>query len=928
MSPHNLKDSSTPPSSAPPSPTPRSKRAATTPRKTAPRARDKNAAPAAERVEVRIRHFGGAREVGGTSYLVEVFGVAFMVDFGGRNKPSRHDGSMWPTWENLPSLDFGLITHAHFDHIGALPLFRQQYPDLPIYAVPETAELGRVMLIDSAHVQASRLKDDNTPISYTEAEATAAAEHLLDLPAGYDLTSTIRGVHMTVTAHLVGHILGAVAYHVRARHPIHGEVRLALMGDMGDDVTLTIPGMDPEVHAAFRPHLMVIESTYGIQTLPPVEDERKALVQCIADTIRRGGHVCIPAFALGRAQEVAVLIGDSNERWQRWCAETGRSEAQPAADDDTTWALMGPELMLPNVPCYLEGLARSITALYETAARGTGHVIRGPRRYINLARPDQREIRANPCVIIAPSGMATGGRIVGWIIEYGPDPKSAIAFSGYVDEEAAGKRLLDLANSDDVAHRVLRLRAQSGEWRNVPIRASIYKFGLRGHINGAATLRLLARCQPAHVIVAHGDPSAATAIVQAAQDQMRLATVSAPEINEIVARQLVPDRVTAPGHPTTDFARADTIQIAQRFAYGVAPADVYRQLQRGTGQYYTLRALALKVFGVSIRRDERELAVDLVEEVLDAYHGNWFRTSPDYEIVRYGIIAPREMPTWPLRIDLPRPTEAWGGIAVPEVGPSLVIIRYLKHSPRLALVGPPTDTGVRAAIVAMAPDTTVRERDILITLQAADRPHWWTDPARYDALLRRAITELQLEARTIIAAGTAQLDKTYLSHTARQRAVEESLHAHAPTPFTTDAVAIVKFLGATIGWMQHAPTVLVVRSTDVAKQLKLSNLFGRREFAERIRDQQRLLAAVNEVRRALRMTTLPSDSVPEDYPFDMRGIWPTVEASQTLPPWPAQKPELIERIAALLRDCQVMTQATTWVAVPLSAIPPKTRATG
>lgn len=428
---------------------------------------------------MKLTFLGATETVTGSKYLLEAGGLRILIDCGlfqgTKNLRLRN-------WGELPvpvdSLDAVILTHAHIDHSGYLPVLARNGYRGPVYCTPGTLDLCEVMLRDSARLQEEEAEFANRhgyskhhpalPL-YTVDDAERVLRQFV--PRDFDVPTPL---NERVAFRLLpaGHILGAASVVLCCGHKL-----IAFSGDLGrpNDPIMRAPA--PPVHANY----LVVESTYGDRLHEPGApiDELEAL---FSKTFARGGVVVMPCFAVGRAQEILHYIAQLKV--------AGR---------------------MPNVPVYLDSpMATSVTDIYR-------HHLRDHRLTLSQAEAigkaaimvrtvDQSKAigeHRGPMVIIAGSGMATGGRVLHHLKAYAPDPRNTIALVGY---QAAGTRGAALA-----AHEPsIKIH---GEY--VRVRAHVETISsLSAHADYSETLAWLGHLSipPERTFVTHGEPAAADAL--------------------------------------------------------------------------------------------------------------------------------------------------------------------------------------------------------------------------------------------------------------------------------------------------------------------------------------------------------------------------------------------------------------------------------
>ena len=436
---------------------------------------------------MKIQFLGAADGVTGSRHLVDTGDRRVLLDCGLFQGWKLHRERNWAFPEALREIDSVVLSHAHLDHSGRLPALVKHGYRGPIHMSPATLELARVLLLDSAHLQEEDARRANRygyskhakalPL-YTRVDAQRAIDQFIALPPGKALKLGHRG---SLQLSPVGHLLGACAVSLT-----DGHTRLVFSGDVGRSNDLLMPPPEPPPAA----DVLLVESTYGNRLHAP-EDSAGLLAQIVDTAIQRGGSVLMPAFAVGRAQQLLLVL-----------------QRLKAAGE-----------IPPDLPVYLDSpMAVQATALYHKhrrllrlAAREADHISDGVRMVGDM-RQSMRLVRSRwPSVIISASGMATGGRVLHHLKAMAPVDKHHIVFAGFQVGGSRGARLVGGA-ADVKIH---------GEY--VPVRAQVSQLeGFSGHADAdelMAWLRALRR-PPRQTYVVHGEPDAADALRLRIQDEL------------------------------------------------------------------------------------------------------------------------------------------------------------------------------------------------------------------------------------------------------------------------------------------------------------------------------------------------------------------------------------------------------------------------
>ncbi|HEX3122015.1 MAG TPA: MBL fold metallo-hydrolase [Rhodanobacteraceae bacterium] len=431
---------------------------------------------------MKIHFIGAAGTVTGSKYLVTTAHSRVLVDCGlfqGLKQLRLRN------WAPLPiepgELSAVVLTHAHLDHSGYLPLLVKNGFRGRIYCTAATLELCRLLLPDSG-----RLQEEDA--GYANRHGFSRHHPALPLYTGDDAKHCLRYLHpigydrefeigSDLHAHLepAGHILGA-AFVVMTG----GRRTLTFSGDLGRPHD---PVMKPP-RAREQTDYLVVESTYG-NKVHPAADPAEELAAAVTRTIGRGGVVVVPSFAVGRAQSLLYQI-------HRLKAD-GRIPA--------------------SLPVYLNSpMAADVTSLYERfpgehrLSRDECRVMSRTVTFVNTVE-ESKHLNSlhQPMIIVAASGMATGGRVIHHLRAFAPDPRNLILFSGY---QAAGTRgAAMLGGATDI-----RIHGQ-----DVPVRAEIAALStLSAHADSAEILQWLGnfRSPPRQTFITHGEPVPADALRQ------------------------------------------------------------------------------------------------------------------------------------------------------------------------------------------------------------------------------------------------------------------------------------------------------------------------------------------------------------------------------------------------------------------------------
>ena len=378
---------------------------------------------------MNITFHGAAREVTGSCHRVETDAGSLLLDCGMiQGGPERHERNRGPFPFVPGDLKAVLLSHAHIDHAGRLPLLVKSGFKGPIFATGPTAELCRIMLADSGRIQEEdakwkikRLQKKKKDASwvkplYTEDDALRTVDRIRSVDFHREFEVDGMG---TVVYHLAGHILGAGIVELKL-HDGTNSRRVIFSGDLGvEGARLLGP---PE--SVQRPDYLLMESTYGDRQREETEDRTEQLFRILERTLDRGGKVVIPSFAVGRAQEVIALIND--------LVQAGRLTGVPVFVD-SPMATAATKVFALHPEVYSDEARRLL--------RAGDKPLEFPGLQMITGVQESMEINAHkgPAIIISPSGMCTAGRVKHHLKHNISNPKCTVLFVGYQAANTLGR---------------------------------------------------------------------------------------------------------------------------------------------------------------------------------------------------------------------------------------------------------------------------------------------------------------------------------------------------------------------------------------------------------------------------------------------------------------------------------------------------------
>jgi metallo-beta-lactamase family protein len=448
----------------------------------------------------KLTFLGAAGCVTGSKYLVEAAGKKLLVDCGlfqGTDDLKQRNWSPLPM--PLGSIDYLVLTHAHLDHTGWLPVLVRDGYNKTIFANPATIELTTILLKDSGHLQeedtANAIRNgwsqhDHPRPLYTSADVDPVLRLMKPIPrtGGFDISPEFH-----IESFDAGHIVGSCSFALTITE--NGKKTVVIFsGDVGryDQPILNDPATPPNKQI----DVVLCESTYGDRE-HEAGDPLVALANVVNRVSARGGSIVMPAFAVGRTQTFMYYL--------RQLQEQKRIPMLPVYID-SPMALSATDLYLRHKEDH--------DADYSKIEQSGGDPLSIKQFHLTRTVQDSKAINGvrTPCIIISASGMATGGRVLHHLAQRLPDARNCVILGGFQAEGTRGRALQEGARS-------LSLFGQT-----VPVKAEIMEMGqFSAHAGKSELLRWLTGLQatPRQVYLTHGEPTPAQMLQQAIMEKFK-----------------------------------------------------------------------------------------------------------------------------------------------------------------------------------------------------------------------------------------------------------------------------------------------------------------------------------------------------------------------------------------------------------------------
>jgi putative mRNA 3-end processing factor len=396
---------------------------------------------------MNLTFHGGAMEVGRSCISVD---GRYLLDCGLK---ISEEGSEYPVMLDKSRVSAVFVSHAHLDHTGALPLFDQNGLRASIFCNSMTREMAKILLKDSLHVELLENR-----------EAGYKKENIYNILGSMQMVRYDRPVQAgdcRATFIYAGHIPGSSSILLE-----YNGMRILYTGDINYQDTHLLKGASLDVKGV---DVLISESTYGDRNHPPREKAEAEFLDKVEETLSRGGRVLIPAFAVGRSQEILMMLATRQIR----------------------------------APIFLDGMAKRVTNTYMRRPdcvkdhRKLSKAVRGVR-YIK-SRSERKEAERSQGVFVTTSGMLDGGPVIDFLGSMYHDEKSSVLLTGYQAEETNGRLLQE---EGKVYLDGIRTKVQ----------CEVKKFDFSAHSGQNELLQMVRHLKPRNLILQHGDPDAIEAL--------------------------------------------------------------------------------------------------------------------------------------------------------------------------------------------------------------------------------------------------------------------------------------------------------------------------------------------------------------------------------------------------------------------------------
>ncbi len=413
----------------------------------------------------QITFLGGCQQVGASAVLIEHKGARVLMDYGVAFK-GEHRTPLPTSTRNLTAV----LSHAHLDHSGSLPLLAGSHTQpVPVYTTALTRALSKLLLKDMLRIGGASLSFERQEVEHLLKNTQALAygqRHQVSDKVGVTLLDA-------------GHIPGSASILVEIEGNGSGSTRILYTGDLNTRATQLVQGA-PSLQEIGELDFVIVESTYALSEHPPRKEVEQTFVETVRATLEERGTVLIPAFAVGRSQEVLSVL------------HKYRSHGL-------------------DYPIYIDGMAKSVTSVmqrYTQSFTGGPQLQRAAKRVTFVRNAsDRRRALEDPAIIIAPAGMLKGGSALHYLRAVADDRRSSVLLVGKQLQGTPGAELLDTGS--------LTLHSRDGSSQRLHVRAKVKSFNFSCHVDRGEVLDFLrnARGNP-QILTMHGDTVACNSLAE------------------------------------------------------------------------------------------------------------------------------------------------------------------------------------------------------------------------------------------------------------------------------------------------------------------------------------------------------------------------------------------------------------------------------
>lgn len=577
---------------------------------------------------MKITFLGGADEVGASCSIVDMGGKRLLIDAGIRISPKSSRGvqnSQLPDLQLLSAAggpDYILVTHAHTDHTGALPLVTEQYPNTPVIMTAPSMALTQTLQKDAQRIMRSNYEAEGELPLFDQ----VAVDSLFSSIQMVDFNQPLKlGENLQVTYYISGHIAGAGLLVLESP-----EGTLVMSGDVSLSEQRTVRSLDiPRIRA----DALVLESTYGGRLHAERRGEELRLIETLMRVVERGGKVLIPAFALGRAQEVIQIILAYRDKL--------------------------------DVPVYVDGMVRSVCDTYArfrdllppkmVKAAGDDHLFFREKVKPITSRNQREQVAMSdtPLVVVASSGMLTGGASVFYAKHFATDERNAIFLTGYQDEESPG-RFLQRIMREKQEGEIPTLRLDNDI---VKVRCEIGTYSLSAHADEQELVNVAKALKAKEVMLVHGDHGARHSLATALR--RRQIVVTTPRIGTVREFKFK-KKPWAVGAQVESGSETGAVDVEKLWA----------NLSSRAGDYFSARELAQVWWGDGERTDDMVESLDSPDNIF--FSADW------REKTTYRVQSEKQVSRMKYRRQIM--------LRYPDLVGKLIVMRNSNNQPRLGVV--------------------------------------------------------------------------------------------------------------------------------------------------------------------------------------------------------------------------------------------------